>query len=245
MSRGASERLANQEEARKDAYTGMIQQSVSQIPSDYTPEQKASITTAEMGGIDVGYGNLRDEMMRRASATGSSAGIPESLNEAGRESIRAKADAGAKLQEMFANVPTQRALQQASIYQPALSGMLYNRPLPQSSGILNSIIGAGGAIGAALLGKGRTGGTGGTAGCWIAVAVYGRDSWKPEFIWQFWTKKWANESRFYRILLGLYLIVGELSAWVVQRIPLLKRACKMLFDHALQKAEKDFRLLKA
>jgi hypothetical protein len=151
MSRDANADAAKQDEARKDQYTGMIQQTEAKIPNDYSPQQKSAITTAELGGIDVGYNALRDEMTRRAAATGSSAGMPEALMEANRDSIRAKADAGAKLQEEFANVPVQRALQQASVYQPALSGMLYNRYPQQPSSTLGSIIGAGGQIGSALI----------------------------------------------------------------------------------------------
>ena len=134
MSRNASQNLANQEEARKNQYTGMVTSTTAKVPDDYTPEQKADITTAEMGGIDIGFGNLKDEMLRRSSATGSFAGLPETLSEATLNATRQKADAGTKLQETFANVPVQRALQQASIFQPALSGMLYNRYPNQPSG---------------------------------------------------------------------------------------------------------------
>jgi hypothetical protein len=140
MARVNDAAIAAQDESRKDAYTGLINQTVAKVPDDYTAPQKTAITSAEMGGIDVGFGNLKDEMMRRASATGSYAGIPESLTEAGNQSIRQKADAGASLQEMFANHPTQQALAQASIFQPALSGMLYDRYPQQSSGMGSSLI---------------------------------------------------------------------------------------------------------
>jgi len=79
MSRGSAEKLQKQEEARKNQYTSLITSTINKIPDDYTAKQKSDITTAEMGGIDAGYGNLRDEMMRRSSATGSFAGIPESF----------------------------------------------------------------------------------------------------------------------------------------------------------------------
>src|SRR5438445_492560 len=147
MSRGSAEQLQKQEEARKDKYTGMVQDSMNQIPSDYTDKQKSDITTAELGGIDAGYANMKDELMRRSSATGSFAGMPETLMESTRQSARDKADAAAKLQEMFANVPVQRALQKASIFQPAIGGMLYSRNTPTAGpSTLDSIIGAAGAI---------------------------------------------------------------------------------------------------
>jgi uncharacterized protein involved in outer membrane biogenesis len=152
MSRGSAEKLQQQEEARKDSYTGMVQSTVAKIPDDYSSSQKADITTAEMGGIDAGFGNMKDEMMRRASATGSFAGMPESLSEATLNSTRMKADAGAQLQETFANVPVQRALQQASIFQPALGGMLYSRNVPTPGpSTTDSILGA---AGSAALGAG-------------------------------------------------------------------------------------------
>jgi hypothetical protein len=147
MSRGSAEKLQQQEEARKNDFTAKLTSTAAKIPDDYAAEQKSNITTAEMGGIDAGYGNLRDEMMRRSSATGSFAGLPESLAESNREGIRAKADAGAKLQETFANVPVQRALQQASVFQPAVGGMLYSRNVPTPGpSTLDSILGAGGAV---------------------------------------------------------------------------------------------------
>lgn len=145
MSRDQNAKVQQQEEARKGNYTGLITKTMDAIPSDYTPGQKADITTAEMSGIDVGYGNLKDEIMRRGSATGSSAGIPEALAESTKEGIRAKADAGAQLQEMFANVPVQRALQKASIFQPALGGMLFDRYPAQSGSSIGGIIQGGAA----------------------------------------------------------------------------------------------------
>lgn len=151
MSRDSNQQIAQQDEARKDSYTSMIQQTEAKIPDDYSPEQKAAITTAEMSGIDAGYGNLRDELMRRASSTGDSAGVPETLVESNEQAIRDKAQAGAQLQETFANVPVQRALQQASVYQPALSGMLYDRYPQQPSNTTGSIIGAAGSVAAAGL----------------------------------------------------------------------------------------------
>lgn len=153
MSRGSAEALQQQEEARKNQYTSMVQSTVAKIPDDYSTQQKSDITTSEMGGIDTGFSNLKDEMMRRASATGSFAGMPESLTEANLDTVRQKADAGSKLQEMFANVPVQRALQQASIFQPALSGMLYSRNVPTPGpSTTDSILGAAGsgAIGVGL-----------------------------------------------------------------------------------------------
>lgn len=130
MSRGSAEKLQQQEEARKNQYTNLITSTAAKIPDDYTAQQKADITTAEMGGIDAGFGNLKDEMLRRASATGSFAGLPETLTEANLDAARQKAQAGAQLQETFANVPVQRALQQASVFQPAVGGMLYSRNVP-------------------------------------------------------------------------------------------------------------------
>jgi hypothetical protein len=151
MGRDTNAQLAQQDEARKDQFTGMINQQVNAIPSDYTDKQKADITSAELGGIDVGYGNLRDQLLSKAAATGSESGIPETLVDANRQAIQEKAAAGEQLQETFANVPVQRALQKASVFQPALSGMLYDRYPSQPSNTTSSIIGAAGQAGATAL----------------------------------------------------------------------------------------------
>lgn len=151
MSRDANQALAHQDEARKNQYTSLITNTMNNIPDDYSAKQKSDITTAEMGGIDAGYGNIRDEMMRRSAATGSSAGLPETLLESNREAIQQKAQAGAQLQETFANVPVQRQLQKASVFQPAEGGMLSsNYPQATPSGS-NAAIGAGAMVAAAAL----------------------------------------------------------------------------------------------
>lgn len=150
MSRDANQALAHQDETRKNLYTGMVQGQMNNIPNDYNPEQKAAITQAEMGGIDAGYGNVRDEMMRRASATGSSAGVPETLLESNREAIQQKAQAGAQLQETFANVPVQRALQKASIFQPALGGMLSSNYPQQAPSQTGAVVGGVGTAAAGI-----------------------------------------------------------------------------------------------
>jgi hypothetical protein len=151
MSRDANQALAAKDEARKNTYTGMITNTMNNIPSDYSAKQKADITTAELGGVDTGYANLRDEMMRRSAATGTTGGLPETMLESNREAIQTKAQDAAQLQETFANVPVQRQLQKASIFQPATSGMLGSN-FPQatpSSG--TAAIGAGATVGAAAL----------------------------------------------------------------------------------------------
>jgi hypothetical protein len=76
---------------------------------------------------------------------------------------------------------------------------------------------------------------GGVAGCWVVQAVYGSTDVRPEIIWQFWTKQWANESRLWRTALGAYLILGEPVAWVVKRSGLLKKLLRPLCDRMLRK----------
>jgi len=123
MGRGTADKLAQQDEARKNQYTNMVTDTIAKIPDDYSPQQKADITTNTLGTIDTQFKNNADEMARRASATGSSAGLPEDLLENTRQNAQTKAQAASGLQQQFANVPVQRALQQASVFAPALGGM--------------------------------------------------------------------------------------------------------------------------
>lgn len=167
MPKDSNAELASQEEARKNLYTGMIQKSMAAIPSDLSAGQKASITSAEMGGLDAGYGTMRDQIERQAAATGSSSGIPESLSEIGRQQVRDKAQAGQQLAETFANTPVQRALQQASVYQPGESGLLFDRYPAQGPSTLGKIFNA---AGAGLGAYGKAAGVGGTAGTILNTA---------------------------------------------------------------------------
>lgn len=163
--------ISEQELALKQSYTDKLSGLADAIPSDYSDAQKSDIRGAEMGGIDVGFGNMKDEMMRRSSATGSFAGLPETLMESGTEAARQKADAGQALEAKFADVPVQRALQKASIFQPAISGMLYARPpasstsymptdqssyVPNQPSTFSSIMGAVAGAGATVGGKAFT-----------------------------------------------------------------------------------------
>jgi hypothetical protein len=154
MGRGTADQLAQQDEARKSQYTNMVTDTMSQIPSDYTAQQKADITTATLGSIDTQFKNTSDEMMRRASATGSSAGLPESLLESGRQAAQTKAQAASGLKQEFANVPVQRALQKASVFAPALGGMQNEQQASNSSWFDNLLGTAMGAAGQAFSGKG-------------------------------------------------------------------------------------------
>lgn len=229
MSRVNDAALAAQDNARKDTYTGMIQNTVAKIPDDYTAQQKQQITSAEMGGIDVGFGNLKDEMMRRASATGSYAGIPESLTEAGNQSIRQKADAGAQLQEQFANHPTQQALAQASVFQPALSGMLYDRYPNQQPSALTSIIGS--ALGAA-----------GVAACYIAAAVFNEsfvDGPRVVLVRRWLFNEYVKQGTLARMILRAYIRYGERAAKIIKRSENLTSLFLLIFTRILKKAE-DF-----
>jgi hypothetical protein len=118
MGRGTADKLAQQEDARRANLTNMAVDAAGKIPPDYTPQQKADVTTSTLGTIDTQFKNNADEMARRASATGSGAGLPESLLENTRQAAQTKAQAASGLQQQFANVPVQRALQKASIFTP-------------------------------------------------------------------------------------------------------------------------------
>lgn len=118
MGRGTADKLAQQEDARRAQLTNMAVDTANTIPADYTPQQKADTTTATLGTIDTNFKNNADEMARRASATGSSAGLPESMLENTRQAAQVKSQAASGLQQQFANIPVQRALQKASIFAP-------------------------------------------------------------------------------------------------------------------------------
>lgn len=151
MGRGTADKLAQQDEARKSQYTNMVLDTMAKIPDNYTPQQKADITTSTLGTIDTQFKNNADEMARRASATGSSAGLPEDLLENTRQAAQTKAQAASGLQQQFANVPVQRALQQASVFAPALGGMQGQQQASNTSWI-DSLIGSGLAAAGAAAG---------------------------------------------------------------------------------------------
>lgn len=225
MSRVDEGKQAAQDQARKDQFTGMITNQMNKIPLDYTPQQKAAITSADLGGLDVNYGNLRDEMMRRAGATGSFAGIPESLSAANREAAQAKAQAGATEAKMFADTPVQRALQQASIFEPALSGMLYPTRYPSGQqSTLNSIIGAGGALGAAAIMQ-----------CYVAAELFG--GWASVDTQTI--RLWLSKTRYMKPFFIIYKRVSSAWANYIRRHKLARRITKKLFDHFLARARKD------
>jgi hypothetical protein len=152
MGRNTADNLAKQEDARRASLTNMAVDAAQGIPSDYTPEQKAAITTTTLGSIDTQFKNTNDEMMRRASATGSSAGLPETLLESGRQDAQTKAEAASGLTQEFANVPVQRALQKASIFAP-LVGAQGNQQASNSGWFDNLLGSAMGAAGAAFSGR--------------------------------------------------------------------------------------------
>ena len=151
MGRNARQDAYNQQTANQAASAGDAIQAANAIPNDLTAGQKSGITQATMGGIDTSFQNANDEMMRRESASGSSAGVPETQLEMAREGAQQKSQAGAGLQEYFANVPIQRSLAKAGIYLP-LAGQnaeMANAVAPQAqpsmfSQIFNPLMSAAG-----------------------------------------------------------------------------------------------------
>jgi hypothetical protein len=152
MGRGTADKLAQQDEARKSQYTNMVTDTMSKIPDDYSAQQKADITTNTLGTIDTQFKNNADEMARRASATGSSAALPESMLENTRQAAQTKSQAASGLAQQFANVPVQRALQQASVFAPALGGMQQQQQASNSSWFDTMLANAAGAAAGASAG---------------------------------------------------------------------------------------------
>jgi len=104
-----------------------------------------------------------------------------------------------------------------------------------------ALIGAAGSAAGSFLGRPpvptKTIGT--LRGCWIFQAVYGEADWRPQFVWDAWTGKWANESRAWRTALGLYLIFGELAAGIIKKVSLLRRLLYPLCERAVRRAMKE------
>jgi hypothetical protein len=156
MGRGARQQAYNAQTANQQKLYGTLNTVANKIPDDLTGQQKAGVTQAAMGGISTGIGNMQDEAKRSASATGSSAALPEMMNETGLEGTREKATAGSQLQEYFAQVPVQRALAKAGVYLPmygtTTTAMGAVAPQPDPN-YLQSLIGAAGTAAGGFLSR--------------------------------------------------------------------------------------------
>lgn len=146
------------------------------VPLNLTPQQTEEFELAPLQQLGASYGTARNELMRRAAATGSQAALPETLSELGRSQAQQGAQTELATQAALQNIPVQRAMAKASMYQPLL-GLQPPGPYPQTqtqttggtigstlSGILSPIIGAGVnalAPGAGLLMSLLTQGSGG------------------------------------------------------------------------------------
>ena len=153
MGRGSRRRARELEESRRGQLFGQVQEEIGAIPPDLTPEQRAGITQARLGGIDIGYGNIMDEAKRRFARTGSRAAAPELALEIGRERTREKSRAGAELEQYFAEVPVQRRLARAGAYTPIFqgTGQLLSSLYSRGPSTLDRILGAGTQIGSAAI----------------------------------------------------------------------------------------------
>lgn len=126
----------------------------------YSAADKSAITQNTLGGLGASFGAAQDTAMNRTARTNDSAGFGETLDELARERGRQTSTAESGLQEKFADT----ALSERD---KALSGLsnlygvdtdtmakLYSPGSPNfnSSGILNSLIGAGATLGAKAIG---------------------------------------------------------------------------------------------
>lgn len=169
MSR-AAKKAEEKEQQNRQALQAQITGFAQDVGTDYTPEQKASIRAARLGGLDIGFENLADQLARRRARTGSTAGFNDTLLELGREQARQKSQASQDIESEFAQEPVRRALLRAGIYTPLYGGSteFASRIAPQaySGGLLGKILsGAAGAAGGYL-----TGGIPGAIGGGIAGA---------------------------------------------------------------------------
>lgn len=94
---------------------------ISAIPLQLTPQQTEEATLSPLEQLNATYGTSRDELMRRAAATGSQAALPETLAELGRSQAQQGAQTGLATTAYLQNVPVQRAMAQGSLYEPMLN----------------------------------------------------------------------------------------------------------------------------
>ena len=227
MGRGARKRFRREEIENKAAIFGMVQGALSDIPDDYTPEQKSAIRRARLGGIDIGYGNLEEAATRQFGRTGTTAGFAEYQQELQRQRIREKSRAGAEIETEFAEVPARRAQQRLQYLTPIhgqQSGTITNLFAQQGPSTLDRIIGAGTAAA-------------GAAPCWIAEELYGAYDFRTVTL-----RAWLNHvfglSWFGSMWMWLYRRHGKsVASWI--RFNSLGRAgfrfvFDKLFDRALR-----------
>jgi hypothetical protein len=94
---------------------------------------------------------------------------------------------------------------------------------------LNSVIGAAGTVGGAAAGKPPK------PPCWIAEAIYGVDDSRTLLLRRWLTTEFAKQ-RIGRIVVRIYVAIGQQTAWAVRRSRVLRALFTPLFERALRSA---------
>lgn len=96
--------------------------------------------------------------------------------------------------------------------------------------VASSLIGAGGQVGAAAAGKPPK-----PPGCWIAEAIYGVDDPRTLLL-RHWLNFEFTKQNLGRIVMTVYISVGQQTAWAVRKSGILRAIFRPLFERALRKA---------
>lgn len=230
MGRGARAAYRREEIANKAAIFGQVQQAIADIPEDYSPEEKAAIRRARLGGIDIGYGNLEEASTRQFGRTGSTAGLAEYQQELQRQRIREKSRAGAELEAGFAEVPVERARKKLQYLTPVhgqQTGSIANLFARQGPSTVDRIIGAGTAAAGAA-----------AAACWIAEELYGLFDFRTVTL-RLWLNEVFGATAFGSMWMWLYRRHGRSVARWIRFNRLGRRAFRFIFDRLFAIAQRD------
>jgi hypothetical protein len=115
-----------------DVNRQFVQQILSGLQTELTPEQKEQLRLAGTRAVDATYGNAQQELLRRAAATGSATGVPEAIGELARN--RASQMAAARLQTEAAIPALNMQLRGmgAQLFQPIMAQAVPMVPVGQT-----------------------------------------------------------------------------------------------------------------
>jgi hypothetical protein len=240
-------------------YDNQLAKFVASNPYTAGSEYDKDITTGLANVSDAGSNSLKGALQSQALRTGqNSAAANATAASAAQQNTR---DLSANL----ASAEQQRIGNEASYNQQALNASqvpisaqssLYGT----SSGAANSELGTeesaaqtpsfwdevGGGLANGL--GGALGGTsystgnwrfGGGKGCWIAAEIYGGWSEPRTVLVREWLHGSFSKHRLGRVVVRLYMRLGERTAVLIRRWPLLRRPFLAIFDQALKRARRE------
>ena len=209
----------------------------------YTPAQQAALTLNSTGSESAAFGSAADQAARTAAKTGNSANLASQQDHLAQEKAQTMASTNAANQVTIANdaQQQQQALQGLNSMYGTNTNLLakslgvppeylsaYNQAMDKPSAtqsILQSLLGAGGQVGAAALG-------GGKSGCWVAAELYG--GWfAPETIS---IREWLGKTWWMRPFSLFYGKFGQRWAEWIRRNRSARRVTKRLFDEFVRQA---------